>query len=290
VNARQTGLINALKSGIVAISGDYIKGKFTAALSKEIKALGGVWDKTRKCWKIDLAKLPMDVKMAIQQANAESLNKANKALDALAEIQKAGMPEIDLDEVAVGIVKDLQGQFEETIASKLSIPMVMTGVIAENLRAEYTENLNLNIKGWADESIIRLRGQIQEQAERGYRAESMQEAISAEYGVSERQAKFIARQETSLFVSKFREENYKEIGVKEYIWSTSHDSRVRPTAEAQRLGHTENDHRSLNGQRFAWDNPPVVNSATGKRAHPGCDFGCRCVAIPLLEGQKRTVV
>lgn len=60
----------------------------------------------------------------------------------------------------------------------------------------------------------------------------------------------------------------EDLGIETYTWDTSNDSRVRP------------DHRRLNGKVFAWNDPPVVNLKTGRRAHPGGDFYCRCLALP----------
>ena len=62
-------------------------------------------------------------------------------------------------------------------------------------------------------------------------------------------------------------ERYKSVGVQKYRWSTAGDNRVRP------------EHKALNGKIFDWDNPPL--STGGK--HPGEDFGCRCIAIPIVE-------
>ena len=272
-NAKGELLAKSLELGIVALAGGYVVGRFNAELSKEIRSLGGVWDKRKKAWKLNLANLSIDTKQKIQSAQAANLDKANKAMDKLLEIQKSGFPEIDVSGISDMILDDLRKQFDTTAATKLEIPMAYSGFISKELKDGYTENLDLYIKGWANESVVRLLGQVQESASRGYRAESMREAIQAEYGVSQRKAKFIARQETSLLVSKFREATYKEAGVPAYQWSTSSDHRVRDS------------HKDLNGTIHRWDSPPIVDPVKGRRAHPGEDFGCRCVAIPILESQ-----
>ena len=59
--------------------------------------------------------------------------------------------------------------------------------------------------------------------------------------------------------------------MEEYVWSTSQDSRVRDS------------HRRLNRKKFRWDDPPVVDPKTGRRCHPGEDYGCRCVALPVFN-------
>lgn len=46
------------------------------------------------------------------------------------------------------------------------------------------------------------------------------------------------------------------------------------------------DHRRLNGKIFSWNAPPIVDMRTGRRGHPGDDYQCRCVAIPVFEFEK----
>jgi SPP1 gp7 family putative phage head morphogenesis protein len=60
-----------------------------------------------------------------------------------------------------------------------------------------------------------------------------------------------------------------QAGISEYEWSTSGDERVRSS------------HDELDGTRQSWDDPPVTND-DGDTNHPGEDYQCRCVAIPVL--------
>lgn len=59
-----------------------------------------------------------------------------------------------------------------------------------------------------------------------------------------------------------------------YVWRVPPDfsSRTRP------------EHLRLNGRKFRWDDPPVINARTGERGHPGHDGHCRCFAEPV-EGE-----
>ena len=43
------------------------------------------------------------------------------------------------------------------------------------------------------------------------------------------------------------------------------------------------DHKRLNGKIFSWNDPPVIDTRTGRRGHPGDDYQCRCVAIPVFD-------
>ena len=218
--------------------------------------------------------IPDTTQAAIVSTRARSsvaLEQLNAFLDAA---EQESIPEINFDEYTEKTLVDLDKQYSNTVTEELEIPLSMSGFIQDELKKEYTENMNLYIKKWHEEQIVRLREQVQENATLGFRASRLQDAIKAEYGVSANKARFLARQETSLLVSKYREETYKEAGVDQYQWSTSHDSRVRDT------------HKDLNGKFFRWDSPPIVDIHKGRRAHPGEDFGCRCVAIPIIRERK----
>ncbi len=141
----------------------------------------------------------------------------------------------------------------------------------EQLKDDYTENLDLYIQKWHDEQILRLRKKVSENVQQGFRAENLIADIQAEKKVSYNKAKFLAKQETSLMVSKYRQVRYEDAGINRYMWSTSRDQRVR------------HDHRELQGKIFRFDQPPVTDKNTGARNNPGEDFNCRCVAIPVLS-------
>ena len=63
-----------------------------------------------------------------------------------------------------------------------------------------------------------------------------------------------------------------------YIW------RVPPGFAAR----TRPEHLRLDGQRFRWDEPPVVDARTGARGHPGHDPRCRCYAEPAAGPQAES--
>jgi SPP1 gp7 family putative phage head morphogenesis protein len=141
---------------------------------------------------------------------------------------------------------------------------------AEKLRKDYTESQRLNVKNWTPEQVVRLREMV-ERYQTSESNESLTDMIMKEWGVTANKASFLARQETSLFFSKFSMNRASSAGVRRYRWATSHDVRVRES------------HRELQGTIHFVDDPPVVDLKTGRRAHPGEDFNCRCAAIWVLE-------
>ena len=176
-----------------------------------------------------------------------------------------------LDKIMVSLQNQFVVQIEEVGAKDIGIGLKPTEEIDETLRTTLVNNLDLEIKGWAAQEIADLRLRVQKNAMEGYRPDKLAREIAAERGISLRKANFIAAQETSLFVSKWREQRAKDVGCTRYKWSTSHDERVRP------------DHRALNGKIFSFDDPPITDRATQAHNNPGEDFRCRCVAIPILD-------
>lgn len=268
-------LIQAILSGRIQYTQDqHFEGKFNSIISKEITKLGGHWDKKWKRWYLPRTKLPYDVQDAIGQAASKFSNLQEKVQKFLNELQGL-MQDIGEDnpfEIAPifsGIVDKLEKGFQEG-AKGIIVTPELTDEMIEGISEKWANNLNLYIKNWTLESINRLRRRVSDNTFAGNRAENLVDVIKHDFGMSENKAKFLARQETALLMSQFREERFKSAGVQKYRWSTSGDSRVRER------------HRELNGKVFTWDNPPIIDEL-GHRGHPGQDYNCRCIAIPLID-------
>ncbi len=105
---------------------------------------------------------------------------------------------------------------------------------------------------------------------RGTRVETLAKEIKERHGVSESRARLIARDQTLKANSQLTQARHREAEVERYVWSSSRDERVRDI------------HGELDGRTFSWNDPPVTNEA-GEQNHPGEDYQCRCVAIPVLD-------
>lgn len=100
---------------------------------------------------------------------------------------------------------------------------------------------------------------------------SIAKDIQKAYSVRRSKALFLARDQMAKLNSEITQYQQRDAGVNRYIWSTSGDERVRES------------HAALDGKTFSWDSPPVVDKKTGRRAHPGEDYQCRCVALPVFD-------
>lgn len=163
----------------------------------------------------------------------------------------------------------------------LAILPELTPEAYANLIGFYHDQQRLNIQNWEPEQISRLRTVIEQNVKAGYNRQELENLIRQEWEVSANKARFLARQETSLFVSRFRDERYQSAGVEEYIWMSSGDSRCR--AANKYGGPAHGPGGPLHGHRFRFDDPPI-SGTRGERENPGVPFGCRCIARPVLKG------
>ena len=272
-------LRDALRAGRIFWQDGYFYGTFNSVVAKALREMGAEFNKTKKAYKLDMNKLPMDIRTDIVIGKGMNRSKTERILDALdgaAEMKLA----IGTGMKATSMFDDLNQQAITTfkvLPENIQIPMELTAWQKEDLLDSYQKNVSGYLEDWKTEAIERLREKTQANAALGYRSDRLATIVKTEFGVSKSKAKMIARQETSLFVSKYREERYTGAGISEYVWSTSKDQRVRP------------DHAALDHQVFSWDSPPVVDRSTGRRGNPGEDFGCRCLALPVIRlGASRT--
>lgn len=265
----KSALKSAILGGRVQYQGGYITGKISAKISREVKKLGGTFDKRRKAWH-----LPTEIAPGGVIAASVSANERIKAM--YEEVIQALQPERAINVIEKSSFADnytdtlngIEGQFKASVSTIGVKPQISEDMVT-TLAEQYSENMKLYIKKWAEPQILKLREQVTQNAFNGARAENLVKTIQKEYGVSQRKAKFLAKQETKLITSKFNIERYKSVGVTKYKWSTSNDSRVRE------------DHKELNGKVFQWDEAVIDDH--GNRGNPGEAFGCRCIARPVFE-------
>lgn len=148
-------------------------------------------------------------------------------------------------------------------------------------------NTNL-IKSVSFQRLNDVRRAIAEPLAQGERVEDLSKRLESAFGLSESRALLIARDQTLKANADMNMERQRSAGVKRYKWSVSNDERVRGRPGGKwgpkpGKAYSGGDHWALRGQIFSYDNPPIVDPRTGRRDHPGKDFQCRCIAIPILD-------
>lgn len=136
--------------------------------------------------------------------------------------------------------------------------------ITEKVNAMTTANVQL-IKSIRSQYLDKVQNAVTQAMVSGTLNKDLAAQIKAIGQTTEKRAEFIARDQSSKLNAALTQARHEDLGIKKYIWSTSGDERVRDS-------HAEKD-----GQIFEYANPPAD---TG---HPGHDFNCRCVQIPVFD-------
>jgi SPP1 gp7 family putative phage head morphogenesis protein len=261
-------LLDAIRTGkLLYKDGEFI-GKTNMAMSRELSKFAK-YDKKSGKWK---GQPPINLKVAIIDANAKS-DKLHKDIDTkLAKLaDQLDNPQlgfIGIDNAAEGIDQQVKDDL-----GKLGIDVNLNPETKKRLVKDYVKNQNMNIQNWQGEQIERLRKAVMDNmtGEGSMSRMNLIDRIKLEFEVSHNKARFLARQETSIFMSRLGIDRAKDSGVKKYKWSTSHDIDVRDS------------HRALQGKVVDFNNPPVVDEKTQRRAHAGEDYNCRCAKIWVLD-------
>lgn len=133
----------------------------------------------------------------------------------------------------------------------------------------------------SEEQLSKLEQLLTAAARTGSRVETIRDQVRERLGVTRSRAALIARDQVLKLNGELTQLRHREAGVEEYEWVTSGD-------EAVRERHAALGAMSAKGTTFKWSEPPVVDLRTGRRAHPGEDFQCRCTANPVFRiGGKR---
>lgn len=288
-------LIAALRTGKVFYKNGLFSGSFNARISKELLKFAKFNKRTKK-WE-GLA--PPDVLAASVVANskAEKLNKKIKFLiDKIPDRVKSVIDnlEFSIDKPLYQINKEADKSLKS-----IGVSVDMSPELSERLKDNYTNNQQINITNWTEVQTERLRDMVERNVLAGYNRKDLIESIEVEYGVTQNKAKFLARQETSLFLAEVRDERYIDAGLEWYKWSTSNDIKVvgNPGGLYPKPTEGHGNHWMMQGKVCQLKNPTLyadsvddakkgkwkskLNIGAGGK-HPGQEFGCRCTSIPLV--------
>lgn len=176
-----------------------------------------------------------------------------------------------LQEVADATARASRTEWARQMKAALGIDLPDTEpALAPAFKAFRAENVDL-ITSLAADKVARVR-EILVDAGAGTRVEEIARAVRESADATRSRARLIARDQVLKLNAQITQTRHEAAGVTEFVWRTSKDERVRE------------DHRALDGKRFRYDDPPIVDRRRGDRALPGVHFQCRCVAEPVIPG------
>lgn len=155
---------------------------------------------------------------------------------------------------------ELQSQIKRGLG--VQSPIMSDATIGPLLRDWISENVRL-IKTIGSEHFGQIERLIASGTSSGRRHEEIRQQIVDRFGVTQRRAALIARDQVGKFYGQVTRARNRELGIKRYTWRTSLDERVRP------------EHVEREGKVYEWTDPPADG-------HPGYPINCRCTAEPIL--------
>lgn len=102
-------------------------------------------------------------------------------------------------------------------------------------------------------------------------SDQIRKMIQKNFDTTRAKARMIARDQVGKLNADINQYRQQQLGGKRYVWRGVDDERER------------HDHYLLNDTIQYWSKPPIVDTRTGRRAHPGKDYECRCRAEMVLD-------
>ena len=167
-------------------------------------------------------------------------------------------------------IKEWKRAIKSTLGIDIREDYYLGDFYVEKLVEWVDYNVSL-IKTIPEDTLDKMRDIVYEGFTEGKTTTRIVKEIQHAYGVSKRRAELIARDQVAKLNGQIQKAQQQDAGITEYVWYTVGDSRVRES------------HRALNGKKFSWNDPPIVDERTGRRCHPAEDYQCRCIGRPVFN-------
>jgi len=249
---------------------------FGTVLFNALESINASYMVRKKMFAIPFYLLPYEIQRIITSIEDESVQSQNEVIEAIDDIETESIevpPSVNTLYTSLGT--DFLNQFNVQYRDKAGNVPIIQKQLSESMQKvitqEYVQNLEREIKNFAQEEVIKIRQKTQDLALQGYRPKALEDLLIKEYNITKNKAKFIAKQEIGLFMSTMQQQEFTNYEVRKFRWHTSQDSRVRSS------------HRKLNKKIFTFDDLPVIDERTGQKGLPGQAFGCRCIMSPIFD-------
>ena len=149
-------------------------------------------------------------------------------------------------------------------------------VLLESVTSEWYSQQSQHVNSIVSTYTDKLATIVSNAVQRGSLYKDVQKEVKDLYNITDNRAKFIARNEIGNLNAVTTKRRQEEAGIYCYEWRTSEDERVRAS------------HAELNGDLFCW-NDSKIGEIYGRKIypapklHPGMDYRCRCIAIPIID-------
>ena len=214
----------------------------------------------------------LSARMAQATGATQAFHAMNGFVEAMQALPKSGVPVAEIQKALDRMEGYHRKRIIQTFKAALGVdirPFLTHPEIASFMSRKISENVDL-IKTIAPRLHEGLKARLQKElAEAPFDQQRLTKLVRDEFKSTAARAKVIVRDQNSKTTGGLTEIRQGQLGISQYQWVTSQDSRVRPS------------HVANSGRIFAWSDPPAD---TG---NPGNDVLCRCIAAPILSQSTR---
>lgn len=184
------------------------------------------------------------------------------------------------DELAVTLSKRLAEKVllhsDTALASGLqnqgfTVKFTMSQPMNDAYQAVIGEQVGL-IKSIASQHLTEVEGLVMRSVARGRDLGSLTAELKKRYGITQRRAAFIARDQNNKATSVLQSTRQQDLGIVEGTWRHSHGGK-----------HPRPEHLAADGKRFKLAEGMWMPKE-GRHVMPGEDPNCRCGWTPVLPG------
>lgn len=294
-------LINAIRSGrIYYENGAFRSSKpFSNAVADELEKIGAKFK--YGAYYIERATLPLELENTLALVAARETAKVaalNGLLVKLSEfigqesavrlfVSKA------VDRMYSKLIKDL----EETTQDGGKVPvieLVRTKEQAKKVTEDYIHNMGYWVKKWKEKEIVKMRQDVANMVKDGARTETIKKYFMNRWGIAERKAEFLARNESGIAGSVIKATHYQDMGCTHFKWlrSTSKEKRELHLEYAKETG---NQYGIGGTNIFAFSDPPIIEQIKvgnnfvpkpdGQKGLPQQTYNCACNLVGIKNPQ-----
>ena len=270
----ESPLIKALNNGDIWYVGDTFYGNLNSSISKDLRNLGAKFNNKSNAFVLAMDKMPYSLRSALIASKAKAKEVHDKSVELLnimfRNVRDSKILGIVLMPSLLSMLSNAKKSVDDVVPDESVFEVA--GSIKNRISGETITELEQSVREYALKILKDLNACIVKNAT-AYdgRTDKLKDCVRLYRSISKRHANNLAVQYTAILVAKYIKERAKSLGSTTYIWNTKLDNRVR------------HSHERLEGQTFNWDDPPIVDLNTGRRANPGEDYNCRCSAKIVLN-------
>lgn len=201
-----------------------------------------------------------------------------------ADLLRAGIAQLALRWTVQfdGLAPEYAGEFVSQAANNVDISfgaairkegftaqLIKTPEVKDALSAAIAENVAL-IRSIPSQYFTEIEGMVMRSVQMGGDIGTLKVELRKRYGITERRARLIARDQNEKATAVITRLRQKEVGVTEAIWHHSHGGKH------PRVSHLEADGKRYNIDKGCW--------IDGEYIWPGQKINCRCFSVSIVPG------